>query len=145
MAQTIASSERGLEKLKRDFPEVQDHHAIGFSNMWFAGSEESSTFYIKTKNGTLGVLQINRLKDYPRSVDFRYKLLRPATLKDEKPDDTSGGIHTDLGKEKSISDVVRQFNNRAEWDPIGKDQPPLTKDELRGAIYSLVHSENGRL
>ena len=46
--------------------------------------------------------------------------------------------------DKPISDAVRQFNTRAEWDPIGKDQPPLTEDELRGAIYSLVHAENDR-
>ena len=72
---------------------------MGFSNLWFKGTEESSTYYIKTKNGTLGILQINRLKDYPRSVEFRYKLLQTATPKDEKPDGT-GGIHTDVGARK---------------------------------------------
>ena len=141
--EAVANMENGIEKYKREIPSFQDPRTMGFSNLWFKGTEESSTYYIKTKDGTVGVLQINRLKDYPRSVEFRYKLLQTATPKYEKTDGT-GGIHTDVGQEKSIADVVRQFNTRAEWDQIGKDQPPLTEDELRGAIYSLTHSENDR-
>ena len=81
VSESIASVERGREKLFRDPQNAAD---MGFSNLWFKGTEESSTYYIKTKNGTLGVLQINRLKDYPRSVEFRYKLLGPPSSKRQR-------------------------------------------------------------
>ncbi len=75
VSEVIANLERGIEKYKRDIQGFQDPRLMGFSNLWFAGTEESSTYYIKTKNGTLGILQIKRLNDNPRSVEFRYKLL----------------------------------------------------------------------
>ena len=84
VSEVVANMERGIEKYKRDIPGFQDPRLMGFSNLWFAGTEESSTYYIKTKNGTLGILQINRLKDYPRSVEFRYKLLGAPSLKRQR-------------------------------------------------------------
>ena len=152
VVEAISNTESGLESYKNAIPGFQDPREPGFANLWVS-DKDKTTFFIKTRGGSIGILQITEAIDGPTNfipqpvtphrILFRYKLLRPATPKHEKLDGT-GGIHTDLGKEKPVADTVLQFNTRAEWDPIGKDQPPLTEDELRGAIYSLAHAENDR-
>ena len=152
VVEAISNTESGLESYKNAIPGFQDPREPGFANLWVS-DKDKTTFFIKTRGGSIGILQITEAIDGPTNfipqpvtphrILFRYKLLRPTTPKHEKLDGT-GGIHTDLGRENSIADTVLQFTTRAEWDPIGKDQPPLTEDELRGAIYSLAHTENDR-
>jgi len=40
-----------------------------------------------------------------------------------------------------LADAIKAFNERAVADPIGKDQPPLTKEEVIGAIRHLQRPE----
>ena len=55
------------------------------------------------------------------------------------------GLWREVGKspesDRPIADAVRAFNEAAKKDPVGKDQPPLTEDELVSSVRWLFDSE----
>ena len=67
-------------------------------------------------------------------------MIAPALHAAEIPADT---LHYYAPKEDiAIADAVQQFNERASDDPIGKTQPPLTKEELIAAIRGWMVEEH---
>jgi RNA polymerase sigma factor (sigma-70 family) len=50
----------------------------------------------------------------------------------------------DFGSERPLADAIRKFNERAKEDPIGKEQPPLTVDEVVAAIHSWPNFQSER-
>jgi len=42
----------------------------------------------------------------------------------------------------SVAEAVKEFNQRAQQDPVGKTQPPLTEDELVAAIRGWIPDEH---
>jgi hypothetical protein len=78
VAQVTSATERGLNEWEKTIPNFQGPHEMGYSNLWFKGVDKS-TFYIKTRSGKMGILQIIGLVDDRRGVRFRYKLLLDAS------------------------------------------------------------------
>jgi RNA polymerase sigma factor (sigma-70 family) len=48
--------------------------------------------------------------------------------------DAAGAVEAPVPDEKPLADAVRAFNQRAADNPVGKDQPPLTEDEVIAAM-----------
>jgi serine/threonine protein kinase len=143
VAKTTANMERTIAEYKRTIPGFQGD--MGFSNLWAVGrgnnNDGHTTFYIKTRSGRMGTLQITGMTDDPHTVTFRYKLLT-------RKDSSTPGIEKVEGRGKvnaSISDAVSAFNDRARQSPVGKDQPPLTEDELIASIRWLSDSQKQHL
>jgi hypothetical protein len=74
VVETINDSDRQISEYVNTIPNFQDPKLMGFCNLWAAG-KLPVTYYIKTRAGKYGILQITSMQDKPLKVTFRYKLL----------------------------------------------------------------------
>ena len=63
-----------MERISANDPWFAGVGDMGFSNLW-STKTGGSPFYIRTRRGTLGVLEIKSMSADPGTVTFRYKLL----------------------------------------------------------------------
>src|SRR5262249_32951453 len=82
--ESIESAEAQLAEYERTIPGFKSPTTGGFGNLW-AEEGQQPVYFIRTRKGTPGVLQIMKMTKDPLTVTFRYKLLTEAA----KPVDDS--------------------------------------------------------
>jgi hypothetical protein len=111
-----------------------------------------ATFAFQTRKGDRGILQVIRFTEAPRGIRIRYKLVQNSRSGTPMPDnagqpsqDVRHGVPDLPSAAKptpgttSLADAVSVFNARAAHNSVGKNQPPLTEEEVIAAIrWSLL-------
>jgi hypothetical protein len=137
---------KGLQLLlaKADWKDPPDREAElkekGFYSLTFtAGMNPPMTFAYETTGGERGIFQFTSANRAVQVEAFvRYKQIQQPAAPDPSPGSDAGQAATN-----PLSDAIAQFNRTALEHPIGKNQPPLTEDEVITALRWKIETENG--